>query len=330
MKRKTTNRRNPHRNVLEVRVMSPRIAWLGFMGFLGVLTKIACVLAVLAGIGWGVWRGVQHAFYQNPDFSLKVIDLNANPVIDEFGVAEAVGIDLAACPSLFEIDVQKAGAKLRNLPGILDARVERHLPGSLVVRVVPRTAKAWISCPGQGLTDVRRAGAMLVDQLGVAYPCPDLQVASAATLPVIELTAAEPIAAGEKIDHPELRHCFLLLDSARSADPDAIQWIESLRQVNEWSLELRTRGGTRATFALGDHPRQIGSLRAALDHAAGEGYVIDTINLIPKYNIPITLQDESPPRAILVTPPAATDPADPGDPGEARRARDISTLLNRN
>jgi hypothetical protein len=326
MKRKSTKRRHPHRNVLEVRVMSPRIAWLGFLGYLGVLARVACVVAVLAGIAWGVWRGVQHAFYQNPDFSLKVIDLNTNPVIDEFGVAEAIGIDLAACPSLFEIDVKQAGDKLRTLPGILEAHVERHLPGSLVVRIIPRTAKAWISCPGEGITDVRRAGAMLVDQLGVAYPCPELQVKSAATLPVIELPASadEPIAAGEKIHQPEMRRCFLLLDSARSADPDAIQWIDSLRQINEWSLELRTRGGTRATFGLGDHERQIESLRAALDHASGEGYVIDTINLIPKYNIPITLRDESTPRAILVKPPASAAP------GETRRERDLSTLLNRN
>jgi hypothetical protein len=321
MKRKTTNRRNTHRNVLEVRVMSPRIAWLGFMGFLGGLMKIACVLAVLAGIGWGVWRGVQHAFYQNPDFSLKVIDLNENPVIDEFGVAEAIGIDLAACPSLFKIDVDQAGEKLKTMPGILDARVERHLPGSLVVRIIPRTAKAWIYCPAQGITEVRRAGAMLVDHLGVAYACPRLQVASAVALPVIELTSDQPVTPGEKIENSELRHCFLLLDSARAADPDAIQWIESLRQINEWSLELLTRGGTRATFGLGDHPRQIESLRAALDHASGEGYVIDTINLIPKYNIPITLRDGSPPRAILVKPPAS---------GGTRRERDLGTLLDRN
>lgn len=326
MKRKTTNRRNQHRNVLEVRVMSPRIAWLGFLGFLGALMKIACVLAVLAGISWGVWQGVRHAFYQNPDFNLKVIDLNSNPVIDEFGVAEAMGIDLAACPNLFEIDVRHAGDKLRALPGILSARVERHLPSSLVVRITPRTAKAWISCPSQGITEVRRAGAMLVDELGVAYPCPELQADSATALPIIELPAVEDklITAGEKISHSELQHCLFLLDSARAADPDAIQWIESVRQLNEWSLELRTRSGTKAVFALGDHPRQIESLRAALDHAAAQGYAIDTINLIPKYNIPITLSDESPPRAILVKPPASAAPA------ETRRERDLSTLLNRN
>jgi predicted ABC-type sugar transport system permease subunit len=47
-----------------------------FSRLLGSLTKIACVLAVLVGIGWGVWRGMQHAFYQNPDFRLTVLDLN--------------------------------------------------------------------------------------------------------------------------------------------------------------------------------------------------------------------------------------------------------------
>ena len=83
MKQKTTrNRRNNRQSVLEVRVMSPRIAWFGFVALLGRLVKVACVLAALGGIGWGIWRGVQHAFYQNPDFRLQVIDLNANHSID--------------------------------------------------------------------------------------------------------------------------------------------------------------------------------------------------------------------------------------------------------
>ena len=327
MKHKTTrNRRHNRQSVLEVRVMSPRIAWFGFLKLLGGLVKIACVLAALAGIGWGVWRGVQHAFYQNPDFRLQVIDLNANPVIDEVGVAETIGIDLAACPNLFKIDVGKARETLKALPAITDARVERHLPGSLVVRVIPRSPKAWISCPDAGLPQVRRAGAMLVDHEGIAYPCPELQLSSAVTLPVIQLpaSAGHPVIAGSRIGHPSLEYCLLLLDSARKADPDAIQWIESIRQVNEWSLELLTRQGTAATFSLGDHPRQIENLRAALDHAGEKSYHIATINLIPKHNIPITVREgEAPPKAILVSPkrPAGND---------SRRDSDLGAILNRN
>jgi cell division septal protein FtsQ len=326
MKRHSTNRRHHHRNVLEVRVMSPRIAWIGCLRFFGWLAKIACVLAVLAGIGWGVWRGVQHAFYQNPDFALQVIDLNPNPVIDEVGLVETLGIDLAASPSLFEIDVAKGTEKLRALPAVTEARVERHLPGKLVVRIVPRQPKAWIRCKENGLVASRQVGAMLVDPQGVAFPCPELQLESAATLPVIDLPATHDnkITAGAKIEQSELAHCFRLLDAARAADPEAVQWIDTIRQANEWSLELVTRQGTCATFGLGDHERQMESLRAALDHAGEKGYAIQTINLIPKYNIPITIREDSaPPRAIVVSPPDT-----PG--GTNRHERDLGTLLNRN
>lgn len=328
MKRKTTKpRRHSRQSVLEVRVMSPRIAWFGFLKCAGKMTKFACVLAALAAIGWGVWRGIQHAFYKNPDFRLQMVDLNENQVIDELGVAAAAGIDLTANPNLFDIDVKDIGLKLKQQPAIADARAERHLPGTLVVRVVPRVPKAWIASPAAGLSEVRRAGAMLVDHDGIAYPCPDLQLDSAVSLPVITLNpvGADPIRPGEKIRSSELEHCFQLLDSARSADPDAMQWIESVKQINDWSLVLITRQGTSATFGIGDHERQIDSLRAALDHAGEKGYVIDTINLIPKYNIPITLRDQAaPPRAIPVS------AAQPADERENRRTRDLSSLLNRN
>jgi len=318
-------RRHSRSKVLEVRVMSPRIAWLGFLRIAGRMAKFACILAVMAGIGWGIWQGIQRAFYKNPDFRLQVIDLNANPVIDEVGLAEVTGIDLTA--SLFDINVDDVSAKLKALPGISDARAERHLPGKLVVRVVARTPRAWISCPEAGLPEVRHARSLLVDHAGIAYPCPEMQLDSAMHLPAIQLPVSEkfPIAPGRHLGHPELVHCLRLLDSACDVDADAIHWIESVKQVNEWSLLLVTRDGTAATFGLGDHERQIQSLRAAMDHAGQKSYAIKTINLIPKQNIPITLRDEAPaPRAVPVAEPSS------GEIRENRRSRDLSNLLNRN
>jgi len=344
MRRKTTqHRRHSKQSVLQVRVMSPRIAWFGFLKFFGTLVKIACVLAVLAGIGWGVWRGIQHTFYQNPDFRLQVIDLNANPVIDEIAVTQIAGIDLSASPSLFDIDVKEASRKLSELPAITEARVERHLPGTLVVRVTTREPKAWISCPAAGLTEVRRVGAMLVDAQGIAYPCPEPQAALATELPIIELPASSehPLKAGSKIQHPQLEACFKLLDSACQADPEAPRWIDTIRPVNDWSLLLTTRQGTMATFGLGDHSRQIENLRAALDHSGEKGYTIDTINLIPKYNIPITVREGNTPLRAIPVSAAPAEPAAVADttaatapvtaaPAETRRSRDLSNLLNRN
>lgn len=326
MKRQTSKtRRHSRSKVLEVRVMSPRIAWFGFLRMLMGVVKLACIAAAVTGLGYGVWRGIQHAFYENPDFRLQVIDLNPNPVIDEAGLVEATRIDLNA--SLFDLDIASLTTTLNRLPEIASAKVERHLPGTLVIRVVPRTPQAWISCPDSGLPQPREAGAMLVDQAGIAYPCPARQLDKALHLPVIELPASEkfPIAAGEKVRHPELKHCFHLLKSAAESDPDSIQWIETISQSNAWSLLLVTRDGTRATFGLGDHERQIHRLRAAMEHASKQNYAIGTINLIPRRNVPITLRSEAPaPRAVPVAEPTESELRDD------RRSRDLRDLLNRN
>ncbi|MCX6868205.1 MAG: FtsQ-type POTRA domain-containing protein [Verrucomicrobia bacterium] len=337
-------------SVLEVRVMSPRIAWLTFLKCAGKTLQYACILAFLAGIAAGAWRGIQQLFLKNPDFHLQVIALNPNPVIDELGVAAAAGINLNDNPSLFDIDVNDVERKLRCLPAIAAVHVERQLPCTLAITVTPRIPKAWLSCPTAGITGTRRAGEMLLDRDGVAYPCPALQVEAALTLPIISVPPSDkkPLQAGVRIQQPELDHCLLLLDAACEADPDAVQWIESVRQVNEWSLLLVTRQGTSATFGLSDHPRQIHRLRAALDHAGEKGYLIDTINLIPKYNIPITLRDEPAPapRAIPVSvkdpaitlrkepaPPPRAIPVSVKDPANGtnnRRTRDSRGLPKRN
>lgn len=321
--RKPSRRSRP--KTLQVRVMSPRIAWFSFVKFSGKMMRFALVLAVLGGIGWGVWIGFKQAFYKNPDFRLQVIQLNPNPIIDEAELGKIIGINPP--PNIFEIDVAKLEAKLKALPGIASASVERHLPSTLAVSVISRTPRAWIYCPEAGLSEVRRVGAMLVDQDHIAYPCPEKQLESATHLPAIHLPVSEsnPVAAGLKLNHSELTHCFWLLDTACKVDEQAIHWVDSIRQVNEWSLLLVTREGTEATFSLGDHLRQIQNLRAAMDHAADKGYTIKTINLMPKRNVPITIASEAPaPRAIPVPEPS------PVEIRQTRREKDLSTLLNRN
>ena len=258
---------------------------------------------------------MQVAFYRNPDFRLQVIDLNANPVIDELRVASVIGIDLTSNPSLFDVDVSNATEQLKALPEITDAKLERHLPDTLVVRVTPRVPKAWIRCAEAGISEVRKTGGLLVDQDGVAYQCPESQINSTLRLPVIDLPATEDAkpAAGKRIEQPELGYALALIKAICEVDADGMQWIDSIRQANKWSLELVTRDGTTALFGLGDHRRQIENLRAALAHAGSRGYVIDSINLIPKYNTPITIRSEAkPPKAIpvVIDETAATDRAD--------------------
>jgi POTRA domain, FtsQ-type len=327
MKRKTSKHRRSYQSVLQARVITRRTVWFGFLKISGKLVKLACILALLTGAGWGVWRGIEHAFYKNPDFQLKVIDLNSNPAISEMGIVAVAGINLESAPNLFSIDIKEVTRKLNALPEITEARVERHPPGTLHVRVIPRAPAAWITDPGTGVSGIRKTGSLLVDREGAVFACPPLLTEAAMELPVIMLPKQEEgaIQPGRTVELPELEHAFLLLEAARDADAECLRWIDSVRQPNAWSLLVTTRDGTEATFSLGDHEPQIARLRAAVNHAAEKGYHLATINLIPKYNVPITLREEpAPPKARPVTPEMVPPSRN------RRRSNDLDHILNRN
>ncbi len=313
-------------SILEVRVSSPRLVWLGFCGILARVIKLGSLLAVVAAIGWACHEGYKRVILDNPDFQLRVIDLNDNPVLDERALVELTGLDLTS--NITRVDVDAMRQTLLDQPAITSARIERHLPDTLAVRIATRKPRAWIAMPSAGIPVERDVGAMLIDADCFPYPCPELQLEEARSLPVIILTetAAEAgIIQGSPLRHEELQKCIRLLDSARQYTPELLSSIDTIDQPTPWSLRAVIQGGTEAVFGLRDHQRQLTRLRAALIHADSTGREIATINLIPRENIPIILKSDvspPPPRAIPVEEPPLTST-------DLRREADLDSLLNR-
>lgn len=314
-------------SILEVRVSSPRLVWLGFCGILARAIKLGFLLAVIAALGWAGHQGYKRVVLDNPDFQLRVIDLNDNPVIDERGLVELTGLDLTS--NITRVDSAGMTETLLDQPAITDARIERHMPDTLVVRVTTREPRAWIAMPGGGLPAERAVGGLLIDADFVPYPCPELQLEEALALPIILLNeeSGQPIKPGRPLRHETLRQCARLLDNAVEHTPELVATLDTLDQPNPWSVRAVTRDGTEAVFGLRDHPRQLVRLRAALAHAGRNSRELATINLIPRENIPITLKSDSapPPRAIPVEEP----PVSAADVRQDRRAADLDSLLNR-
>ncbi len=325
-KRRTSNSRQRSRmKRLEVRVMSPRIAWFGFLKLCGRSVKYALILAMVGAAGWGVWLGIQRAFLHNPEFQLRLVQLNPNEALDEADVVKTASIDLRA--NLFELNTDLIHERLAARPEVSEVFVERRLPSTLDVQIKARTPRAWIALSGTDTSTVRHPGGLLVDPNGFVYPCPSLQWQTARDLPVILVPAqgdGKALTAGQVASRPELQRAFRLLSVAIESDPEAPRWIDRLEQTNLWSMQLTTRNGTVATIGFRDQDRQIRDLATALDHAIRQGYGIATINLIPERNIPITTRDEAPPpRAIPV--PEPTDQ----EIREDRRSKDLKAILNR-
>ncbi|MEI7929102.1 MAG: FtsQ-type POTRA domain-containing protein [Verrucomicrobiales bacterium] len=325
-KRRTSNSRQSGRmKRLEVRVMSPRIAWFGLLKVCGRGAKCTLFLALAGAAGWGAWLGIQRTFLHNPEFQLRLVQLNPNEALDEADVVKTASIDLRA--NLFALSTDTIRDRLAARPEISDVSVERRLPSTLSVQVKARTPRAWIAPTGADTTTVRRQGGLLVDPTGFVYPCPSLQWEVARDLPVILVPTTgegKALVAGSASTHPELQRALRLLSVAIESDPEATRWIDRIEQPNLWSLQLVTRSGTVATIGFSDQQRQITDLATAIDHASRRGYGIATINLIPERNIPITTHDNTPPpRAVPVPEPTNQEIR------HDRRSKDLKSLLNR-
>src|SRR5688572_28582976 len=122
-KRRTSQARQHSRmKRLEVRVMSPRIAWFGRLRTLRKAAKLAVVLALAGVAGWGAWLGVQRALLDNPEFRLLVIDLNPNDALDERELVAITGLDVQA--NLFKIDTAQIRERLLARAELSGAAVE--------------------------------------------------------------------------------------------------------------------------------------------------------------------------------------------------------------
>jgi len=325
-KRSSKARRHRHHvKVLQSDVMSPRIAWISFLGVLRRLTKVAVGIGLLLAAAYGIREAVEHTFHRNPDFRLKAIKLNPNDVLDEGDLVTLLKIDLSA--NIFDFDIEGLERELLEMPAISAAKVERNLPGTLVFSITTRKPMAWIACPEEGFPAERKANSLLVDHNGFPYPCPSGQADVSQDLPILVLApdAGHPIRPGTTLDHPEYRHCLKLLKAVIAQYPGELELVDEISQVNKWSLSMKTRSGTVAAFGLGDHKRQLDNLGHAFEHSRKKSYRIETINLIPRRNVPITVSgDDAPPRAIPVSEEtAAGTPAD-------QRTEDLHSLLNRN
>jgi len=304
--RKRSTRAKHHRHhvkVLKSEVMSPRIAWFNFLDALNLLIKLAVVIVLLGIAGYGVKKAIKHTFHDNTDFRLQAIKLTANDTLDEAGLVEHLEIDLAA--NIFNFDVDLMQERLLEIPAIRYAKVERELPGTLIFKIETRKPLAWIaSLEQQDSRPVRRIGALLIDHDGTTYPCPENQFEQAKQLPTIllESDSDHPIEAGLELKHPEYRRCFRLLESFTNSFPEDVSMVEAIYQENPWSVNLQTRSGTIATFGLDDHKRQLDYFGKALHHSRQKDYEIETINLIPKQNVPITVSEPEAiaPRAIII------------------------------
>ena len=322
-KRRTSRVRQRRQvRVLRASVISPRIFWYDFRRALWSCTKLCFLLALLGVLGWGIWRGVERGLLDNEEFGLRQIVLNENPAMDEIRLLQVAEIDLQG--SLFDCDPSEIRKSLMALPEVAGVEVKRNFPGTLEVNVNVRRPFVWVASDSVGIPGRDQARGMLVDRSGNLFHCTRGMFEQASRLPVIELReGGSPLEAGTVINHPDYARGLRLYQAALDVAPDAVEWVDVIRQHKAWGSKLVTRDRIEATFGHEDIERQMADLLAAVSHARDKGDKIATIHLVGKRNLPVTFHEKAAPKAIPVPEPGQV--VVPSHP----RHRDMDHLLNR-
>lgn len=325
-RKKTTRSTRAHRTArrggdiqkLHIKVNSPRIVWLQIISGVkkGIITAI--ILAILGGIGWGGYRGVQHAFIDNEKYKLQEIKLKTNGHLDHARVVSVAAIDLDA--SIFAIDAMEVQNRLNALPEVIDCEVKHRLPGTLKINITERVPVVWIESQQLNFPG-RKKGGILADKDGITFPCEGALWQTSQDLPVIVIqkSSTQAFNHGNKMKHSD---AFRALHLIHLFNQETIrsEWMpERVILLNDYSMKATCNNGTQAIFGMYDHERQISDFIKISNHTRETNRSINHVNLIPKKNIPVKFVGGP----VLVQPLQQPESVSPHD-------RQIQSILDRN
>lgn len=94
-----------------------------------------CITLVLLAAGFGLLN--------SPIFAISEVTVAGNKTITAKEITRTAGIPLGE--NIFRVNLKDAAARVEAVPVVKEARLERHLPGRVAVRVTERKALALVS-----------------------------------------------------------------------------------------------------------------------------------------------------------------------------------------
>ncbi len=254
------------------------------------LIRGVCWLGVLAIFCVGGWMLVHKAFYDNPEFMLKNVEVVTDGTLTKQEILKTAQVP--AKINLLEIDLAEIDSKLRERSQVRNVRVQRKVPDTLEIMVWERTPVAWLGFQGQGLD--KRQNGVLLDEEGVAICCHTLY-REFYDFPVILVprdVMSEQVLFGERVDLPSVKSALELVTLWRSSTPDPSVQLAQLDASRHYRLDVYCDPDLRLVFRPENLPGQLVKLGDAIRHASHQNRYFSRVDLTVADNIPVIYHDD--------------------------------------
>ena len=288
--------------------------WIGIRSWISRLVKVIVLSALVGGLYYGATHGWRKFFWQNPDYSLRDIPFTTDGSLTRDQALAVANLKPGA--NIFSYSTSAVRDALRSLPQVESADVTRYLPNRIEIAVHERKPTAWLAAT----SGAKSAGAEpthLLDARGIVFQ-PKHVPHEFKMLPTIGGVQTEDLEPGKPIRKAEVLAALELL--RRTRETGAFK-VLSIDVSKAYCLVATDQKRAQLTFGLDDITGQLDRLSAVRGEAALIGQEIQTINLIPIRNIPVTFMQPvpaekddtveplSPARAVVVKGKSGSDAA---------------------
>src|SRR4051812_40757154 len=247
-------------------------------------------LILFAGLGVGAWvgtrEGLRRLVWENPAFHLTDVRVKTDGTLTREQIIQAGGVIEGS--NIFTLDEKKVRAQLLALPQVDRVDVNRSIPHRVDIEVFERRPIAWLT-EDAGVDPTASDRAFLIDRRGwVMKPRKNQDYMP---LPIISGVEVGNLVLGKKANTLQINSALELL--RQNTGNNAWQ-IKSIDVKKKYCLVVTDRNHAEITFGLDEIDKQLIKLNRLLEYLEPQKREIQTVNLLVKYNTPVTFFDEEP------------------------------------
>ncbi len=294
-KRASTSRQRKSQHLLDVKVRAKKAASQRTQNVFFTLCCLLLLASVAGGIAFGAKRILNTLFFANSDYSLKTIEVNSDGNLSRDTILRTANI--AEGQNIFSIDLPRVQEKLATLPQVEESRIQRMLPGKIVISIQERRPVAWVVPPDRNTGSFNFEDAYLVDRRGILLKTKSL-APEYLGLPLIIGVATSNCQAGQALEQDEVKAALDLIRCSSEILQARFQ-IQSIDVSKQYCLQVTDKQRASVTFGADEIEWQLHRLETVLNYCDKNNRELQTVNLMAQRNVPVTFVPQPQPTAPL-------------------------------
>lgn len=255
--------------------------------------KLMLLFAALGGMVYGVRVGMDHFFWENPEYDLSVVELrNDGAILTREMVMESARLEMGT--NVFSINLAGVREAISRLPEVREVDVRRVLPNKISITMAERRPIAWLADPADP-DPAASERSLLIDASGTLFK-PKRFVRDFLSLPVFYGLNLEAFFAGQVLTLPEVESALELVLLNNEFNRFRFHAIDLSKG---YCMVVSDERYAQLTFGLDDIDKQFERLNALYDYLQNSHQEIQSVNLMVERNMPVVFGTPTLPPMLL-------------------------------